>query len=568
MFSKNLALFQNRFPELYELLSPAINSAKKALPHLEIVKAKNGSLTAKDAGMLLHSSYNPEREAEQIVSKVEEGKDGAGIFLGFGLGYSLNAFCQKFPSRPLILVEPDLSYLLFSFTHFDWSKIFSHKDFIITTGANESEIVALIEHFGIEQCQIFANIAQTAHAKPFFDSVSALIKRNIQKAKINQKTMEKFSALWLKNSVRNLCSFASSEGISRYKNAALTAESSFPSIILAAGPSLSDILPHLSELKKRAILICVDTALRACLATGVEPDFIVITDPQYWAYKHIAGLKAPSSVLIAESAVYPSSLRFSCKEILMTSSLFPLGKYFETAFTKKGDIGAGGSVSTSAWDFARQIGSKEIFFAGLDLGFSSKNTHVKGSTAEENAHINSNRIDSVEKMSVASLYSANPFKAKDYLSRDILTDDKMQMFAWWFESNIIKALEQGQETFTFCPQNMHIPNVKVSSIEDFLSQKKEITREVFFKNAEKNKSVIFEKAKFDSFLSLFTSKVNTLYSNPSSVLQDTQLFEVAKALFSSEEYFSKLAANKEKQSDFFKKIQSCAELFLQNIEQR
>lgn len=573
MFSKNLALFQNRFPELYTLLQSSIQQFSSDKAHgvnWEIVKAKNGSITAKENGIFLHSSYNPQREAEQMVSKTEEGKDGVGVFLSFGLGYGLDAFCKKYPERPLIIIERDIAYLLTAFEYFDWSCIFSHKNVIIATGATESEIVALLEHFGIEQCQIFSNAAQSSHAKPFYDAITALIKRNIQKAKINKKTMEKFGSLWLRNATRNLKTFARCDGIAQYKNAAIMENGeTLPSVVLAAGPSLADILPHLKELKKRGIIICVDTALRACLKAGVEPDFIVLVDPQYWAYKHIAGLASPSSILITESAVFPPALRFHCKKIIMSSSLFPLGSYFEGKFRKKGAIGAGGSVATSAWDFARQIGSTHIFLAGLDLGFSSKNTHVKGSSAEERAHIASTRLNSAEKMSVSSLYSANPFKEKDYLGRDILTDDKMKMFAWWFESNVIKALEKGQRTYTFCAQNMAIPNISVACINDFLARKEiESKKEVFFRTADESQSCAFDTEKFAAELKDFSRKVKTLLSRPNALREDKRLYEVAKALFPSKEYFEHFftpASHTAMPEEFITELNKNATLFLNSL---
>lgn len=536
-------------------------------PNWEIFTAKNGSLSAKDGTLLLHSSYNPEREAQSAVN-AESQKKGAGVFFAPALGYAVTAFCASFPERAVVVVEPSVRHLLASFCVTDWSKVFSHKDCVFAVGAEAGQVVAILESFGLEDAQIFSQKSQTAHFQSYFDSLSELIKRNLKKIEINNSTLSRFGKLWSRNSTRNLRDFAYADGIARFKDCAkMKNGDTLPFVVFAAGPSLGQILPHLSEIKKRAIVICVDTALRSCLACGVEPDFIVIVDPQYWAFRHIAGLSSPSSVLIAEGAVYPAALRFDCKKIVMGGSLFPLGKYFEKKFFEKGELGAGGSVSTSAWDFARLSGAKEIFVAGLDLGFSSKNTHVKGSSSEESAHCASCRIQSAETSGVRSLFGANTVNALDYEGKPILTDDKMKMFAWWFESNIAKALDKGQKTYTLCPRNLALPGVSVCNIDDFL-KKSEIgdMRTSFFESAEKNPCRSFKKDEFENCLSDFIADVKKILSlaEKKAPKQEFSCFEaILPSLFPVKDIFEKL---KKGDSDaFYREIKAASSHFLKNI---
>ncbi len=56
------------------------------------------------------------------------------------------------------------------------------------------------------------------------------------------------------------------------------------------------------------------------------------------------------------------------------------------------------------------------------------------------------------------LFGADISVAKDYNGNDVLTDSRMKMFAWWFESKI--ASNPGVETFTLCPESMVIPGIK------------------------------------------------------------------------------------------------------------
>ncbi|MCR5606097.1 MAG: DUF115 domain-containing protein [Treponema sp.] len=552
-WNSNIELFKKRFPKLIPFFEKQIEafcnlqiSDSEAIafpqnkPNWEISISKTGIPTASEFKLRLHSAYNPIREAESSVATIPDGKEAAGVFCAFGLGYQVQAFARKYPNRPVIIIEPDINYLFAAFCLADWKDTLNHKECVFAVAAQEHDVISVLNQYDIKHCQIFIQAAQIAHASQYFANLTELIKRNLRKADINAHTLEQFSKRWMYNSCKNLIQFGKSDGIARYINAAFFQNETLPVVMIAAGPSLESLLPHLKEIKKRAIIVCVDTALRTCLKAGVEPDFIVLVDPQYWAYRHIAGLKAKSSILIAESAVYPAALRFDCKEIIMCSSLFPLGKYFESIFYKKGELGAGGSVSTTAWDFARITGCKEIFVAGLDLGYSGKNTHVRGCSFEENIHASSTKIESAETSTTRALYINNPIIEKDYTGKDIITDDKMKMYAWWFESNIAKYKEQ--KTYSLTANSLNIPGINYYPLEEFLKRpEKTELRKSFFKNAENNKTVAYPEQKFDEAIKDFKRQLENLAATAKKGISIAEN-ALKKPLADYNSVFSKLSA--------------------------
>ena len=351
---------------------------------------------------------------------------------------------------------------------------------------------------GFDKAQIFFQKSQAAHAQEWFDSFFKRAQESKNAAQVNVNTLERFGRLWLKNGARNLPQIKNLCGASKFFGAANSGNETIPAVLLAAGPSLDCVLPSLKEVQARAITIAVDTALRACLRAGVQPDFVVLTDPQYWAYSHIAGLSAPESILIAESAAYPSVFRFNCKEIVLMSSLFPLGKYFEERLGKKGQLASGGSVSTSAWDFARAIGCKEIYAAGLDLGYPNKQTHIKGSSFEEAAHNNSSRVNPAEVQTARILFSAKNQEGLDFEGNKIITDERMKLFAWWFEKHV--ADDTKTKTFTFSKKGLAIKGVEYFGLQEFL-KKPEISeqKKAFFALASRSPAS-YDKEKFDAVM--------------------------------------------------------------------
>lgn len=494
IWNKNLELFKERFPQLYGLCLPQISASQKiaesltgflldddkggtaspSLGTIELTRARNGEISAREGGAALHSLYNPGREALNAVSQAEVAGKSSCIFLGTGLGWQIIEFCKKYPQKKLVIIEPDLTRFFSILSLLDWEAVFKQQNLILALACPQESILSLLEdgsrvnlgNTGVSDSYIFDIPAFTAHQEGYFNDIRTIIKRNQRKNEINAATLKKFGKLWVRNSMKNIDRLASLQGISGFRGGC----GNLPFLIIGAGPSLEGLLPYLPELKKRMILLCVETALHTLLKAGIQPDFIFLMDPQFWAWRHIAGLRAPESVLITEVSAYPSAFRFPCKKIMLCKSQFPVGQHFEGRLgLDLGDLGTGGSVASAAWNFAQFCGAKKIFTAGLDLSFPSKETHIKGSSAEQTFHTLARRTASVENFTAATLFSANASPAENYLGQKVMTDSRMKMFAWWFEARLAACPQV--KTYTLCPQSMKIPGIETAKLEEALSLK-------------------------------------------------------------------------------------------------
>lgn len=539
-WNKNLALFRERFPNLYELLEPYVptvpkipfgeNSGgeyddpsadenllkklKEFFPFYDFSFARNNSVTASEGGIALHSKYNPEREAENAAAANSACDKNIFIFAGLGLGYTVAENAKLFPTKTFILLEPDAPHFFASLFFCDLRPLFKIEKLYFLVGADVEQAAALTESAGgFDNARIFSQKAHTLHAQEWFEQFFAAAENFRRKADINNATQERFGRLWLRNGIRNLEYMRRLDGAGIYFGAAALSEKegkSLPALVLAAGPSLEEILPVMNEIQKRAVTVCVDTALRAVLKSGVEPDFIILTDPQFWAAGHLQGLQSMSSVLITDGAAYPSVFRFKCRKTVLEGSLFPLGKLIESRFGQKGALASGGSVSTSAWDFCRAMGSRAIYLAGLDLGYPGMQTHIKGSTFESAAHTRSNRLVSAESQIAGILFSAKNESALDYSGNRIITDTRMKLFAWWFEQKI--SQEKNCRTWTLSKKGLAINGVEFLAPKEFLLLP-EIVREKqeFFSRAESRHSS-YGEAEFSALVSEIYSQVNELDS--------------------------------------------------------
>ena len=541
-------MFAKRFPQLAGYIPTGRYISPEEI--WSIGQAKNGEITASEnsssATLRLHSTYNPTREAAGAVSVPEVSQKSTTVFYGFGLGYHLIEWCKKYPEKKLVLIEPDSKRLLAALQLLDWTAVFQHQSLVLALSCPAESVLGLLEdgsgvglgNTGVSDAYYFDIPAFTAHAAGYFDTVRSLVKRNQRKNEINEATLKKFGKLWCRNSLKNVdwlgrlgeaggickaadrtgkatdrtckagdrtgkaadrtCNFVSASGnsvtgIGQFRG---RAAAGLPFLIMGAGPSLEKVLPHLEALKKRCVIVCVETSLRALLRNGVQPDFIILTDPQFWAYRHIAGLAAPDSILITEVSAYPAVFRFPCLQIALCSSQFPVGQWFEqklglTAASRNlvgagdlpgkaggqpagsadsllGDLGTGGSVASSAWNFAAFCGASEIYTVGLDFAFPGRQTHIRGSEAEQTYHTVSSRLATPDKFTATALFSANAVLSKDYNGRPVLTDSRMKMFSWWFEARLAGC--PGVKTFTLSPEGLCTPGMQPAAVTDLLSK--------------------------------------------------------------------------------------------------
>ena len=486
IWNNNLKLFNSRFPDLFNILEETFQitsfNLETQLPSLLIQTAKNGEVTASDNGKLLHSAYNPSREAHNSVFIPEVQEKSSIVFYGMGLGYHLveaaKLILQNSNKKKLIVVEPNLEYFLASLQLIDWTEIFKVEKLVLAINCPAESVLPLIEDTttinttlqGVSDAFYFDIASFTQHNQQYFECVKTIINRNKHKNEINAATTKKFGKLWSNNCKKNAKYINQLEFINIYKNKFID----IPFVIVAAGPTLQKNLINLKKLydskktkNKEVIIVCVETALKILLKNKINPDFIILTDPQFWAYRHIAGAQAPESVLITELSTYPSVFRFNCKKIVLCASQFPNGKEIEqkAGFSTEqiGDLGSGGSVASCCWNFAVFAGAKQIYLMGLDLSFPGGQTHIKGSSAEQTWHTKSNRLANSDKFTTELLHNANVSLGTNYNNAPVLTDSRMKMFAWWFESRLASLPQI--KTYTFSKEGLKIPGIEYIDFE-------------------------------------------------------------------------------------------------------
>jgi len=106
-FEKNISALKKTAPELAEIIMKSKNNSG-----LELVDTKTDAPSIKVDNVLLHSRYDPEKEAKEWVAYHEEMINNASSIyvLGFGLGYHILELWGK-TEKDIIIFEPRLDIL-------------------------------------------------------------------------------------------------------------------------------------------------------------------------------------------------------------------------------------------------------------------------------------------------------------------------------------------------------------------------------------------------------------------------------------------------------------------------
>ena len=491
-FEENIKTLRQIFPLLVKELDKADDSA-------QVEASASGDPTLVVDSIYIHSRHDPKKEAERLVGIAAGNDESPALVLGFGLGYSALALAEKFPKRPIIVVEKRPEIIKKALESSDLRPLLRREGLVFVLDADGLQgALSLFESSPGVLPLVLRNRALMSLDTEWYARVEEKIIVWNTRTNVNRATQKRFGKRWIRNLSKNLEAVRDRPGIASLKG--LLAKREIPVFLLAAGPSLDRISPYLDEISKRCLLVAVDTSLRFLATKDKNPDFVLSVDPQYWNSRHLDYCQPSASlqpVLIAESAVYPALLRLPFKRIFLCGSFFPLGRFIEERVDSKGELGTGGSVATSAWDFARLLGAEEVWISGLDLSYPDLKTHFHGALFEEKCLASSGRFSPAETWNFRLIEDGQPFKVKKNSGGEpggfLLTDKRLSLYASWFESSFFKY--DKIRNYGFLSSGLEIKGLLNESgsgrdfLEDFLSlpeRRKEIDSllETAFKTIE------------------------------------------------------------------------------------
>ncbi|WP_069650361.1 motility associated factor glycosyltransferase family protein [Caloranaerobacter ferrireducens] len=523
IYNMNLNSLEKRYPRCLEKL----NSEDDSELDIYVVDSKdeNKSMVIKNQGytMHIHSKYRPLQEARRWADTFKITKYSVIIMFGFGLGYYAKEIVKQMDKdNILLIVEPNVKVFKEAIRHIDCSDILENKNVYLALGKEYKNILWQIVTLNNVSKVIYKSIPNydKLFLKDYKNFVEA-IKEIMYIRTAERNTVMLFSKKWQFNLFKNLPYIFESNFVKDLFNMF----EKKPAIIVSAGPSLNKNVHLLKKVKEKAVIICVDTALKVLLKENIKPDLVISVDGDILNYEKFKGINYDDIPLVYTIKVYPDILKDHKGEkilFLLRDEEF-IVRLFKELHVDPGYLSIGGSVATSAFSLAVQMGADPIIFIGQDLAYTGKKTHAEGTMYDGR-----NKLDD-QKSKSNKIYMT----VKDINGQDILTDAGLYTFLVWFEKQIaedksekmyIDATEGGAKikgtkvmTFAEVIDKYCLEDIDVTrKIKDIFDNKRVIKKEDIIKIIDNYKEIRKEferiKNKCEKALDL-SSKLYKIYKN-------------------------------------------------------
>jgi len=235
----------------------------------------------------IHSKYNPITEAERLVDSYKEQIEQADhiFFYGVGLGYHVALIQKRYPNKIISTYEP-ITEIYHQFIN-NSKKIKVKIDAIENQyiGDSEDQIIENLKHFRPYLAQNIVIIVLPVYEKialESFQQFSTTFQQFIQETRTNTMTNLTYNDRWIINMIMNTPYILTTPGI---QESNLFEDK--PVILVAAGPSLTEELVNLREIKDKglAFIFAVGSANEALIEQNILPDAVLSYDPSSINYQ-------------------------------------------------------------------------------------------------------------------------------------------------------------------------------------------------------------------------------------------------------------------------------------------
>lgn len=360
-----------------------VSVAKDGSEILEIVK--DGQIYP------MNSTYKPIAEAERFAKQYTDlEKDSILFVFGFGNGMFADAIKKACPESTIIVFyEPCAVMTEYLKENRNMSVLCdSGNDCIIVADGivpeDKEGIYSLAEFPKVLQELVLYHNRDRVHycilpkykelfSKEYNQYLNT-IELHMQRIQSNTQTTKAIGHIAVENNIHILKYLPDSYCADSFVN--LFPEN-MPAILVSAGPSLEKNIGYLKQAKGRALIVCVDTAVRYMLKENILPDMIVTIDPR----KELSLFddeRIREIPLVGVTDMNRKVLeQVQSRMLILAGSQNP---YIQRLYAEEGhvlgELEGGGSVATTAYTFCRYLGFKRLILVGQDLALTDNQMYA------------------------------------------------------------------------------------------------------------------------------------------------------------------------------------------------
>lgn len=379
---------------------------------INVIKSRNGARSISVDGILLHSRYDPYREAEVFAeSNIRLLENRIVILYGAAFAYHIKSmlnFMDKYSKLYVFDMDEEIVRIANKFKMYENIKKDSRVEFNFGCSYKlMKKFTKLIDH--VEDIIVYKPSLKVLPNR--YDKFKQILMNyNIAKIGIN-----KMAPIMRENTRINLNK--NYPFIDEFFNKYNFNEK--PIVVTSSGPSLDYDLNDLKKYRKYVSIFCVGSSLKTLMDEDIVPDAIFLIDGSEIVKYQLQGF---------ENLDIPLCFLNTASRWAVSSYRGPKYVFFNEASSKSEFIiNTGGTVALAAIDIAVKSLAREIIMLGQDLAFIDNKNHTDGFNKIYNKLHTNNKIDNnktlykkVKSIDDKILYTTSGYlRFKYYIEREI-----------------------------------------------------------------------------------------------------------------------------------------------------
>ena len=374
ILKSNAKFLKQRFAKTFEQISAC---AEKVAGEI----FENGTYVWQQNDVDLHpyGSINAIQLVGAWLKQISFNESTLYLVSGFGTGLHVEKLLEKIDANSaVVVVDLDLQWLKWLFSHRDCSGLLSDPRFLLLTDTQHFEVLSSLD-------LVYKNNICTCLFSPLFSVNESKyyqffleFYRNFDMQKKLQATVVGDSENWQHNAIKNLKFFVNAPSIDVLKGAF----ADLPLVLVSAGPSLDTAIPFLKAVQDRAIIVSMNSSFRTLFKNGIRSHLTLAIDPRPTTFEGFKGVPIDATVLLTSFFVHPDVVRHFNGQLMTWNESQLLSNY---VYRKLGHalgphLKAVGTVANLVGDLANFLGCKKVCLVGQDLACKqSGQTHVTDS---------------------------------------------------------------------------------------------------------------------------------------------------------------------------------------------
>lgn len=474
LYHKNLLLFQKKSPVLYKEITSG-----KPMYKTKIEKVQgqfNYILENEKNRCFIHSMYSIERETEKVFENADKNASAL-ILFGMGAGYYFSYIKKNFPHlKHLIIVEPNVEFFKEMLKFIDFGKLNSKiKSVMFLINKKPEEAVEFLTgefkkylNLGVE---VVSNISYRTIYHGYFEFLHKKIIENLRNTIVNTATLKFISNRDTINFFNNI----HNKTLEFEKIASIFKDR--PAILVSAGPSLNKNMHLLKDLKDKAIIVAVGSAIKILHNNEIVPHFRVAIDGGESEMKIFKDIDTSNSILLYSNSIYHEILpEYRGPKVSFHLNTMPLEKYLRTKVEENlNTIRSGFSVANVAFDLLCKSGCSKIIIIGQDLCYTGGKNYAKGSWNNDDINLNKKGY-----IKTFDIFGNEVYTTRPYLGMKNLFE---RLYKFYSSVPVVNATEGGLNIEGFVNSTLDSETKLLNKIEKIQSEIEEIHKEYNYESS-------------------------------------------------------------------------------------